>query len=109
MAETNVYRVLAQNYFTTSVASLGAPAAGKNWVIRTMTIKNTDSASRTYAMYLNGSTGSSAITPDACALGTQEMDVYDELFSLGSSESIQGFANTPSKVAFTITGDEITL
>ena len=112
MAESNVYKILYQGQLPAAAGTLATVGAGKGWIIRNITIVNTDTVSRTYTLWVaSGGAGVAAanqITPDACSLATKEMDVYDDMFALTANDTISGDASAATVVTITITGDEVT-
>jgi hypothetical protein len=108
MAESNVYKVLYQGQLGNTVATLATVGGGKGWIIRNITVVNTDSSARTYALYINGTTAAFQITPSASSLGAQETDVFDDMLALNAADTIAGGASVATKVTVTITGDEVT-
>ena len=109
MAETNVYKTLYQGFLSNAEATFATVGAGKCWIIRLITVINTDSSTRTYTLHKNGTTAAYLIGPAACSLGAGEMDVYDEVRACDTADYFSGLASVTNVVTVLIEGDEVTI
>lgn len=112
MAETNIYKTLYQGFLSNveaTFATVPGTSTTKGWIVRLITVINTDSASRTYTLHKNGTTDAFLIGPALCSLGAGEMDVYDEVRGCAGADFFSGLASVTNKVTVLIEGDEVTL
>jgi hypothetical protein len=99
---------MASRVFTASAQVAGTLGAiytcpsGRTAIVRSITVVNTDSVSRTVDLYRD----SYRIIPKAMTLKAGESGTEDAVFTLQSGEAIKGIASTASVIDCTISGAE---
>ena len=104
----NAYKVLCQGQLGNSVATLATVGGGKSWLVRDISMVNTDSSDRTVGLYHNGVTGTTAITPTAVNIVAGGAYTFSGgVLAFAAADTLSGGASVASKVTITVTGDEI--
>jgi hypothetical protein len=114
MAETNVYKILAQGQMAATLGDIAAPGAGKCWLIGAVNVVNTHaSTTRTYMMKVNGTGAANQVSGSAESLGAQERDewTFPVPLSLGGTagDTLKAIASAATELTYTIWGDEVTI
>lgn len=104
----SAYKVLYQGQLGNTVATLATVGGGKSWIVKDISMVNTDVADRTAGLNHNGTTGTTAITPTAVNIVAGGMYAFSGgTISFASGDTISGGASVASKITVTITGDEV--
>ena len=104
----NAYKVLYQGQLGNSVATLATVGGGKSWIIKDISMVNTDNATRTAGLYHNGTTDVTSITPTAVSIVAGGMYAFSGgTISAAAGDTISGGASVANKITVTITGDEV--
>ncbi len=91
------------------MATLATVPGGKSWIVKNITMVNTDSSDRTVGLYHNGTTNVTSITPTAVTIVAGGMYAFGgDSMAFAAGDTISGGASVASKITITITGDEIT-
>jgi hypothetical protein len=102
------YKVLYQGQLGNSVATLATVGASKSWIIKHITVVNTDSSDRTFGLCVGGTGAANRITGDVVSVpasGSWEWCPCD--ITLEAAQTIAGGASVASKLTTTIFGVEI--
>jgi len=104
---TEAYGVLHQSQLGTSVAELINPSGSNEAVFCHIKVVNTDTVTKTFNLYINGSADANAWAGSANnpkSLGAGEEWEWDGALALGPTDTLQGKASTASKLTITVTG-----
>lgn len=106
MADT--FKTLYQGQLGNSVATVATVGAAKMWIVKNITAVNTDSVTRTFGLYLNGTTAAHAITATAISLAAAASWTWDGMsLSMNAADTLAGGASAATVVTVTVTGDEV--
>ncbi len=100
------FKVLAQGQLGNTVATLATVGALKTWIIKYITVINTDSAARTFGLYIGGTTNTKSITPETVSIPAGGMAEITCNLTLEAAQTIAGGASVATKLTYTIFGDE---
>lgn len=103
----SAYKVLYQGQLGNTVATLATVGGGKTWIIKYITVVNTDSAARTFGLYIGGTTDTASITPTAVSIPAGGSAEWAGNLTLEATQTIAGGASMASKLTTTIFGDEV--
>lgn len=102
------FKVLYQGQLGNSVATLATVGAAKTWIIKLITVVNTDSSARTFGLYVGGTAAANAVTPTAVSIpagGSWEW--FEMSLTLETGQTIAGGASVATKLTTTVYGDEV--
>lgn len=91
------------------VTILATVPGGKNWIIKHISVVNTDGSDRTFALYRNGITDPFLFTPSAAQVVAGGAYEFTGTLALEAGGTIAGIASVGSKLTTIIDGDEVTL
>jgi hypothetical protein len=104
----SAYKTLYENQLPNSVTTLVTVPGGKSWIIKDISLVNTDSVDHTVALYRNGTTAPFLMTPAAVNIVAGGMYAFSGgTIALETGATIAGVADTASKVTIKISGDEV--
>lgn len=103
----SAYKVLYQGQLGNTVATLATVGAAKSWVIKYISVINTDSSARTFGLYVGGTTDTSSITPPAVSIPAGGEAELVCTLALETGQTIAGGASVASKLTTTVFGDEV--
>lgn len=101
MAFTNVSD--GPNQLTDSAATIYTVAASTVFVIETIIVSNTDTASRTYTISIGTDAAGTRICP-AVTIAANAVQIYDVHLPLAATTIVQAYADVTSKVNVTLGG-----
>lgn len=108
----NAFKVLFQGQLGSSVVRIAGPASSASWIIKMITAVNTDSSTRSFGLYVNGTGAANQITSGAVSLARNGGQyVWDSMTAtLGGAQGdyLAAGADAGSKVTLTVFGDEVT-
>ena len=105
----SAYKLLYQGQLPNAVATVATVPGGKSWIIKDISMVNTDSSDRTASLYHNGTTSTSVITPSNVTIVAGGMYAFSNgSITLEAGGTIAGVASVASKITVTISGDEVT-
>lgn len=97
--------VLGNGQLPSTIGDLYTSPALITTVVKTITVVNTDSVSRTVDLYILPAAGTARrITPRLMPLGSYESIVFDSVFTLGAGDKIQGNASAATVCDYVIAG-----
>lgn len=97
--------VLGQGQLASTIGDIYTSPALTTTVVKTITVVNTDSVTRTVNLYILKAAGSARkITPMNMPLLTGESLVFDSVFTLAAGDKIQGDASAATCCDFIISG-----
>lgn len=104
----DAFKVLYQGQLGNSVATLATVGAAKSWIIKTISAVNVDGSTRTFGLYVNGTTGAHAITPPAISLAAGGSWTWSNIsMTLDAAATLVGGASAATAITVTVTGDEV--
>lgn len=104
----SAYKVLYQGQLGNTVATLATVGGGKSWIIKDISMVNTDSSDRTAGLYHNGTTSATVITPPNVNIVAGGMYAFSGgTITAAAGDTISGGASVASKITVTISGDEV--
>ena len=105
MAGTFTTKQLSNGQLAATTGTLYTAPAATTTIIKTITLVNTDSSTRTVNVYL--STGTTRnLTPSNLSLGAGEAYIIDEVTTLSATNLISGAASVANVIDYTISGIE---
>ena len=105
---TNTYQVLAQATLTTGYTNICAPASGAEWIVKGISVENTDSSERTVSLCVNGSTEASNRIFKRAVPADDGYDGDGTITLNGTAgDTLKGKASAGSVVVVTVYGLEV--
>ena len=109
MAGTFTIKSLADGQLAAAKVALYTVAANTQAIIKTITLVNTDTSTRTVNLYICVSGGTSRrIIPKDMSLGAAYCLIFDDELTLEAADKIEGDASVARKVDYVINGVEET-
>lgn len=102
---TITIKQLANGQLASSEGTLYTTPAVTQTIIKSITVVNTDSVTRTFTLYQKTTT-SRAITPVSVSLLTGEMYLLDQVITLAAGDLIRGIASAATVLDYVISGVE---
>jgi hypothetical protein len=104
----NNFKILAQGQLAGSAGTIYDPTSGWDGIVKNIVLTNTDTSDHTFTLYANGTTAAHEIRHTE-TIKAGKTYIVPETYFLGDSEgdTLSGFADTGSKVTYTINGLEI--
>ena len=103
---SDTFKVLAQGQLPSTIGTLYTAPGSTAAIVKSIHLVNTDSATRTASLTVNGTAAANQILPPADILAGGWAD-YEGVITLAAAETISGVASVASKVTYTIFGDEV--
>lgn len=104
----DAWKVLGQGQLGNSVATIATVGALKTWIIKLVTMVNTDSSTRTFGLYVGGTAAANAVVPTAVSLPAGASWEWNPSgLTLEAGQTIAGGASVATKLTYTIFGDEV--
>lgn len=103
------FKVLYQGQLPSSITTLATVPTGTQWIVKDISMVNTDSSDRTAALYHNGVTGTALITPPAVSIVAGGMYAFSGgSITFETGGTLAGVASSANKITVTVSGDEVT-
>jgi len=106
----DAYKTIYQGQLPNAVATIATVGGGKSWIIRSVVVVNTDTATRTFQVLIGGTVDANTwigTSNDPISLRRGETYEWDGVIALAAAETIAGVASVASKLTITISGDEV--
>ena len=105
----NSYKTLYEGQLPNSVGVLAAVPSLTSWIIKHISVINTDAGSdHTFALYRNGTTDPFLFTPPAMLVVMGGMDEFTGTLALEAGGTIAGVSDVATTLTVILDGDEIT-
>jgi len=109
MAKTFTIRALGDGQLPSpAAAAIYTVAASTNAIIKTITLVNLDSVTRTVNLYVNASGVNRRIIPQDMPMPQNYTWIFDDELTLEAGDMIQGDASAANVVDYTVNGIEET-
>jgi len=108
MAKTFTIKALADGQLPAAAAALYTVPASTSTIIKTITISNTDSVTRTVNLYINANGVNRRIIPQNLPMPQNYTWINNDELTLETGDMIQGDASAANVVDYTINGIEET-
>ncbi len=107
MPTTVAIKALADGQLANTKSTLYTTPASTQAIVRSITLVNTDTSTRTVNLYLKrDGSNSRRIIPKDMSMDAGFMAVYDTTFTLEAGDLVEGDASAATVVDFTINGVE---
>jgi hypothetical protein len=90
----------------TTTTTIGTVPSSRNWVIKQVIITNNDSVDRTFSLAIGTAATEANRLMSTLPIGANDIMVFDTALVLTAAETLQGLADTASKVNVTLVGWE---
>lgn len=90
----------------TTTTTIGTVPSSRNWVIKQIIITNNDSIDRTLSLAIGTAATEANRLMSTLPIGANDIMVFDTALVLTAAETLQGLADTASKVNVTLVGWE---
>ena len=88
----------------TSTTTIATAASGHTYVIKQVVITNTDTVERTFTLSIGSAATAANRVIDTMPIGANDTIIWDTALVLAATETLEGLADTASKVNVTAIG-----
>lgn len=88
----------------TSTTTISTAASGHTYVIKQVVITNTDTVERTFTLSIGSAATAANRVIDTMPIGANDTIIWDTALVLAATETLEGLADTASKVNVTAIG-----
>jgi len=106
VGDRNEARLGGPTQLGTTTTTICTAASGYNEIIKQVIITNTDTVERTFTLAIGTAATASNRVIDTMPIGANDTIIWDTALVLGATETLQGLADTASKVNVTAIGWE---
>lgn len=102
--DRNEARLGGPTQLGTSTTTIATVASGYTEVIKQIIIANTDTVDRTVTLAIGSAATAANRIMSALPIGANDIMIWDTALVLNSTETLQGFSDSASKVNVTVVG-----